>query len=41
MLLTLASGNHTVEIRYRKGGARLDKLLLTNAADYVPGKLGG
>ena len=37
LLLDLAAGSHVVEIAYREGGARLDKLLLTNAQNYVPG----
>jgi Zn-dependent metalloprotease len=37
---TLAAGNHTLEIAYREDGARLDRLLVTSDAAFVPTGLG-
>jgi hypothetical protein len=40
--LSIASGTHSLVIAYREGGTKLDKLLLTNDAAFVPtGKGGG
>lgn len=39
--LALAAGSHVIEIAYREEGARLDKLLLTNVPNFVPGGPGG
>jgi hypothetical protein len=32
-------GNHTVEVRYREGGAKLDRLFITRDANMVPSDL--
>jgi hypothetical protein len=32
----LTSGAHTIRIKLREDGTKLDKLLLTNNADFVP-----
>jgi hypothetical protein len=33
----LAEGKHTVRVKLREDGTKLDKLLLTNNMDFVPG----
>ena len=37
---SLAAGTHTVDVAYREGGARLDRVLITNVPTYVPGGKG-
>jgi M6 family metalloprotease-like protein len=37
---TLSTGSHTITIAYREGGTKLDKLILSNDAAYVPTGLG-
>jgi unsaturated rhamnogalacturonyl hydrolase len=37
LLLGLSAGGHTLDIAYREDGARLDRLLITNATAFVPG----
>ena len=41
LLLNLSAGNDTVDIAYREDGARIDRILVTNVATYVPGGTGG
>jgi hypothetical protein len=36
----LSAGNHTLTIAYREDGARLDKVLITSDASFVPSGLG-
>jgi hypothetical protein len=33
---TLSAGTHTIKVRYRETGAKLDRLLLTNNLSYTP-----
>jgi hypothetical protein len=33
---TLSAGTHTIKVRYRETGAKLDRLLLTNNLSYAP-----
>jgi hypothetical protein len=33
---TLTAGTHTIKVRYRETGAKLDRLLLTNNLSYTP-----
>jgi hypothetical protein len=37
----LGPGTHTIELAYREGGIRLDRLLLTNDPTYAPSGVGG
>ena len=41
LLADLAAGGHVLELAYREDGARLDRLLITDALGYTPGGLGG
>jgi hypothetical protein len=41
VIFNLAAGSHKLEFAYRDVGVRLDKLLITNAAAYVPSGVGG
>lgn len=41
LLLNLAAGSHTLDLAHREDGARIDRLLITNIATFVPGGTGG
>lgn len=36
IVYTLAAGSHTLRVRWREDGARIDRLILTNGVDFVP-----
>jgi poly(beta-D-mannuronate) lyase len=38
--ITLSAGSHTLTVAYREGGSKLDRVLLTNDAAYVPTGMG-
>jgi hypothetical protein len=33
---TLSAGTHTIKVRYRENGAKLDRLLLTSNLSFTP-----
>ena len=41
LLIKLGAGTHKLELAYSEDGLRLDRLLITNALDYVPSGPGG
>ena len=40
IIYTLAPGLHTLKIRFREEGARIDKILITNDMNFVPTGIG-
>ena len=41
VILTLFEGKHTIKVKLREDGTKLDKLLLTNDVSFIPSGEGG